>query len=163
MYEFENNLYQLGYSKIAGTDEVGRGPLAGPLVCAAVILDPDTTIYGLNDSKKLSEAKREKIAIEIKKYAVAIIPTCENMVGPNAFKQGDVLTAYNGKTMEIWHTDAEGRLILADGLSYADKHYKAKAIVDIATLTGASVIALGQQIAALMSTDEKLKNCHSLL
>ncbi len=71
MYEFENNLYQLGYSKIAGTDEVGRGPLAGPLVCAAVILDPDVTIYGLNDSKKLSEAKREKIAVEIKKYAVA--------------------------------------------------------------------------------------------
>lgn len=93
----------------------------------------------------------------VKKYAVAIIPTCENMIGPNSFKQGDVLKAYNGKTMEIWHTDAEGRLILADGLSYADKHYKAKAIVDIATLTGASVIALGTQIAALMSTNEKLK------
>lgn len=71
MYEFENNLYQLGYQKIAGTDEVGRGPLAGPLVCAAVILDPDVTIYGLNDSKKISELKREKIAKEIKKYALA--------------------------------------------------------------------------------------------
>lgn len=71
MYEFENNLYQLGYKTIAGTDEVGRGPLAGPLVCAAVILDPDITIYGLNDSKKLSEAKRVKIAEEIKKYAIA--------------------------------------------------------------------------------------------
>ena len=71
MYEFENNLYQLGYKTIAGTDEVGRGPLAGPLVCAAVILDPDITIYGLNDSKKLSEAKRLKIAEEIKKYAIA--------------------------------------------------------------------------------------------
>ena len=93
----------------------------------------------------------------VKKYAVAIIPTCENMVGPNSFKQGDVLKAYNGKTMEIYHTDAEGRLILADGLSYADKHFKAKAIVDVATLTGASIVALGNQIAALMSTDEKLK------
>lgn len=71
MYEFENNLYQLGYNYIAGTDEVGRGPLAGPLVCAAVILDPDVTIYGLNDSKKLSEAKRIRIAEEIKKYAIA--------------------------------------------------------------------------------------------
>lgn len=71
MYEFENNLYQLGYKTIAGTDEVGRGPLAGPLVCAAVILDPDITIYGLNDSKKLSEAKRVRIAEEIKKYAIA--------------------------------------------------------------------------------------------
>ena len=71
MYEFENNLYQLGYKRIAGTDEVGRGPLAGPLVCAAVILDPDITIYGLNDSKKLTEAKRIKAAEEIKKYAIA--------------------------------------------------------------------------------------------
>lgn len=71
MYEFENNLYQLGYKNIAGTDEVGRGPLAGPVVCAAVILDPDITIYGLNDSKKISENKRIKIADEIKKYAKA--------------------------------------------------------------------------------------------
>ena len=71
MYEFENNLYQLGYQNIAGTDEVGRGPLAGPVVCAAVILDPDITIYGLNDSKKISENKRIKIADEIKKYAKA--------------------------------------------------------------------------------------------
>ena len=71
MYEFENNLYQLGYKHIACTYELGRGPLAGPLVCAAVILDPDITIYGLNDSKKLSEIKREKIAKEIKKYAIA--------------------------------------------------------------------------------------------
>ncbi len=71
MYEFENNLYQLGYKHIAGTDEVGRGPLAGPVVCAAVILDPDVTIYGLNDSKQISEKKRIKIAEEIKKYAKA--------------------------------------------------------------------------------------------
>jgi leucyl aminopeptidase len=92
----------------------------------------------------------------LKRHVVGIVPTCENLLGPDAFKQGDILTAYNGKTIEVWHTDAEGRLILADGLSYAEKHYKAKAIFDIATLTGASVIALGYDIISAMGTDEAL-------
>ena len=93
----------------------------------------------------------------VKRRVVAIVPTCENMNNGKAFKLGDILTAYNGKTMEIHHTDAEGRLILADALSYADKNYKAKCIIDIATLTGASIIALGYEITSLVSTDDKLK------
>ena len=71
MYKFENELYQKGYRSIAGTDEVGRGPLAGPLVCAAVILDPNHTIEGLNDSKKLTEKKRELLFDEIKQKALS--------------------------------------------------------------------------------------------
>jgi leucyl aminopeptidase len=96
--------------------------------------------------------------LKLKKRVIAIVPTCENLLGSKAYKQGDILKAYNGKTIEVWHTDAEGRLILADGLSYADKNYKAKAIIDIATLTGASIFALGYEITSLMSTNEKLKN-----
>ena len=96
--------------------------------------------------------------LNLKTNLVVIIPTCENMSSGKAYKQGDIITAYNKKTIEVWHTDAEGRLILADALGYADKNYKAKAIIDIATLTGASIIALGYEITSLISTNEKLKN-----
>ena len=71
MYKYEEALYKRGYRRIAGTDEVGRGPLAGPLVCAAAILDPLVKIEGLNDSKKLSEKKREFLYDEIKEKALA--------------------------------------------------------------------------------------------
>lgn len=71
MYDFENDLIEKGYKLIAGCDEVGRGPLAGPVVAAAVILDDTVIISGLNDSKKLSEKKREALNIEIKKKAIA--------------------------------------------------------------------------------------------
>jgi leucyl aminopeptidase len=95
--------------------------------------------------------------LKLKRHVVGIIPTCENFIGPESMRQGDILTAYNGKNIEVWHTDAEGRLILADGLSYAEKEFDAAAIIDIATLTGASIIALGYEISALISTDDKLK------
>lgn len=86
---------------------------------------------------------------------VGIVPSCENMPGGKAVKPGDVITAMNGKTIEVLNTDAEGRLILADALTYADK-YKPAAVVDVATLTGACVIALGHHLSGLMSTSDKL-------
>ena len=71
MYSFENELLEKGHLYIAGCDEVGRGPLAGPVVAAAVILDPEVMIEGLNDSKKLSEKKRVSLDIEIREKALA--------------------------------------------------------------------------------------------
>ncbi len=71
MYEFENELLKKHFKYIAGVDEVGRGPLAGPVVAAAVILDPDVLIDGLNDSKQLTEKSRQKLFEEIKTKAVA--------------------------------------------------------------------------------------------
>lgn len=71
MYRYENDLLEKGHSYIAGCDEVGRGPLAGPVVAAAVILNPDIVIDGLDDSKKLTEKKRIALDIEIKKNALA--------------------------------------------------------------------------------------------
>ena len=70
MYEYENNLKKEGYKYIVGTDEVGRGPMAGPLVVAAVILPDDVVIAGLNDSKKLTEKKREQLSEIIKQKAI---------------------------------------------------------------------------------------------
>jgi len=87
---------------------------------------------------------------------VGIIPSTENLNGGRAYKPGDVLKAYNGKTIEILNTDAEGRVILADGLSYASKHYEPEYILDFATLTGAVLVALGHIAAGVMGTDAKL-------
>ena len=87
---------------------------------------------------------------------VGIIPSTENLSGAKAYKPGDILTAYNGKTIEVLNTDAEGRLILADGLSYASKHYDPEYILDFATLTGAVLVSLGHIATGIMGTDDTL-------
>jgi leucyl aminopeptidase len=86
---------------------------------------------------------------------VAVIPSTENMPSGTAIKPGDIITQYNGKTVEVNNTDAEGRLILADALAYAVEQ-GAEQIVDIATLTGAVMIALGSTYAAVISNDDEL-------
>ena len=104
-------------------------------------------------------AAMEAIArLEVPVRVVGLVPATENMSGARAYKPGDVLKALNGVTIEVKNTDAEGRLILADALSYASTKLRPrpKAIVDIATLTGACVTALGDQYAGLMGNDERL-------
>jgi leucyl aminopeptidase len=87
---------------------------------------------------------------------VGLIPATENLPGGGAYKPGDVLRSLSGKTIEIISTDAEGRLLLADALTYAG-HFNPAAVVDIATLTGACVIALGEDVIGMLGTDDKLK------
>lgn len=87
---------------------------------------------------------------------VGLIPACENMPSGKALKPGDILKAYNGKSIEVVNTDAEGRLTLADTLSYAVDREKPDEIVDLATLTGACMVALGQDIAGLFGNDDTL-------
>jgi Leucyl aminopeptidase len=84
---------------------------------------------------------------------MAIVPLAENMPAGNALKPGDVITAMNGKSIEVINTDAEGRLILADAICYAVKE-NAKLIIDIATLTGASLVALGELAAAVIGNND---------
>ena len=86
---------------------------------------------------------------------VGLIPTCENMPDGRAVKPGDVVTSMSGQTIEILNTDAEGRLILCDALTYAQR-FKPRAVIDIATLTGACVIALGGVRSGLFSNDDAL-------
>ncbi len=86
---------------------------------------------------------------------VGLLACAENMPGGNAIKPGDVVTSLSGQTIEITNTDAEGRLVLADALTYAEK-FNPKFVIDIATLTGAVIIALGNEITGLMTSDEKL-------
>lgn len=93
--------------------------------------------------------------LKLKVNAIGIVPSSENMPGPMANKPGDVVTARNGKTVEVLNTDAEGRLILSDALVYASEK-KPQFIVDAATLTGAMVIALGDTHTGFFSKDSKL-------
>lgn len=89
---------------------------------------------------------------------VAVLPITDNAISEKAFLPSDVITAYNGKTIEVLNTDAEGRMILADGLSYLAKNYKTDFLIDLATLTGSSVRMFGDTCGAMFSNNEELKN-----
>jgi len=93
--------------------------------------------------------------LKIKRNVVALVPAVENMPSGSSYRPGDILKSMSGKTIEILNTDAEGRVILADALTYAKK-YKPALVVDVATLTGASVVALGKRASAIFSRDERL-------
>jgi leucyl aminopeptidase len=96
------------------------------------------------------------IDLDLSVNLIGVIPSCENIINGLAMKPGDVIKSYNGKTIEITHTDAEGRLILADAISYVEKNYSPKIIIDLATLTGACVVALGKYVSGMISNDESL-------
>lgn len=87
-----------------------------------------------------------------------LIPACENMPSGKALRPGDVIKTFSGKTVEVLNTDAEGRLVLADALGYAVKKLEADYIIDLATLTGACVVALGENVAGLMTNNERLED-----
>ena len=104
-------------------------------------------VVGLMKSLALRKAKIN---------AVGVVGLVENMPGGNALKPGDILKSYSGKTVEVLNTDAEGRLVLADALTYTEEKYKPKFIIDLATLTGAIIVSLGSEYAGLFSNDDKL-------
>ncbi|MDP8265344.1 MAG: leucyl aminopeptidase [Candidatus Aceula meridiana] len=97
---------------------------------------------------------KNTISLKIKKNILFVCGVVENAIGPNAYKPGDVVKSYDGKTVEVANTDAEGRLVLADALSYLVKNYKPARIIDLATLTGACVVALGYDYSGLVSSDD---------
>lgn len=96
------------------------------------------------------------IETNLAKNMIIGLPLVENMVSHNAYKPGDVISMYNGKTVEVGNTDAEGRLILGDTLSYIEEKYNPDTVFDFATLTGAQVIALGSRFAAILGRNDKL-------
>lgn len=94
----------------------------------------------------------------LKKNVIAVIPAVENAISAKAYRPGDILTAMNKTTVEIGNTDAEGRLVLADAITYSLKKLNPKTIIDIATLTGAALVAVGQRSSIVMSNSDKLQN-----
>ncbi len=128
----------------------------------------DTGGISLKPADKMEEMKQDMAGsatvlaavgaaarLKLPVHLVGLMPVTENMPSGTATKPGDILKALNGKTIEVINTDAEGRLILADALTYAER-YKPKAVVDIATLTGACRVALGDICAAVLGTDQRL-------
>lgn len=99
---------------------------------------------------------RAAARLKLKRNIVAVLPLAENAIGSAAVKPHAILKSYHGKTVEVNNTDAEGRLILADALSYVQEQYQPDTVIDTATLTGACVVALGEHAAGLFSNDEAL-------
>ncbi|HEX7119453.1 MAG TPA: leucyl aminopeptidase [Longimicrobiales bacterium] len=144
--------------------EGGDGPLA--LVGKGVTFDTGgisiKPASGMEDMKfdmsgaaAVLGAMQAIAELRLPAHVVALVPSTENMPSGRAVKPGDIIRAHSGKTIEVVNTDAEGRLILADALSYAQR-YRPRAIVDAATLTGACVVALGNHAVGLMGNDESL-------
>jgi len=105
------------------------------------------TVTGLMKTLALRKAKVN---------AVGIVGLVENMPDGNAQRPGDVVKSYSGQTIEIFNTDAEGRLVLADILTYTEKRFKPKFMINLATLTGAIIVSLGNEFAGLFSNNDQL-------
>lgn len=125
--------------------------------------------YNLKPSRHIEDMHQDKAggslvigifnalkALNIKRHVVGIVPLTENLIDADAQKPSDVVTSYSGKTIEIRNTDAEGRMILADALTYGIETFKPEYTIDFATLTGACVVALGDRYAGLMGNNESL-------
>lgn len=106
-------------------------------------------------------AMRNICIIKPKINVICVVPSSENMPAHNAVKPGDIVKSYSGKTIEIYNTDAEGRLLLCDALAYTVDKYKPDYMVDAATLTGAVIVGLGHHMAAIMTEDDEL--CEELI
>jgi leucyl aminopeptidase len=146
----------------------GAGKRERPIVLVGKGITFDTGGISLKPAAEMDEMKfdmcgaasvlgtlRAVAELKLKLNVVGLVPTCENMPGGAATKPGDVVTSMSGQTVEILNTDAEGRLILADALSYAER-FEPQAVVDIATLTGACVIALGHVCSGLFANKDGL-------
>ena len=124
-------------------------------------LKPSQHIYemhmDMSGGAAVIHAIRAAARLKLKKNIVGLIPAVENMPSGSSYRPGDVLKTMSGKTIEVMDTDAEGRVILADALEYAKK-YDPSLVVDVATLTGAAVVALGQRYSALFTADKKLED-----
>jgi leucyl aminopeptidase len=146
----------------------GGAAKAAPIVLVGKGITFDTGGISLKPGDSMDEMKydmcgagsvfgtlRAVAEMGLKLNVVGIIPTCENMPSGTATKPGDIVTSMSGTTIEVLNTDAEGRLILADALTYAER-FKPAAVIDIATLTGACIIALGHHNSGLFAKDDAL-------
>ena len=146
----------------------GAGKTQAPIVLVGKGITFDTGGISIKPSAEMDEMKfdmggaasvlgtfRAIAELKPRVNVVGLIPACENMPDGRAVKPGDVVTSMSGQTIEILNTDAEGRLILCDALTYAER-FKPAAVIDVATLTGACVIALGNHRSGLFSADDEL-------
>tara|TARA_B100001057_G_scaffold217955_1_gene218098 strand:+ start:2138 stop:3595 length:1458 start_codon:yes stop_codon:yes gene_type:complete len=178
----DKNLKKLGMNALLG---VGQGSIRGsylvtiewnglknnskPLAFVGKGVCFDTGGYSLKPAKFMEDMTYDMAGSAVvvgllknlalrkaKVNAVGVVGLVENMVSGNAQRPGDIVKSFSGKTIEILNTDAEGRLVLADALTFTEKKFKPKFMVDLATLTGAIIVSLGSEYAGLFSNDDKL-------
>ena len=122
-------------------------------------LKPSSAIYemhmDMSGAAAVIHATTLAARLKVKRHVIALIPSAENATSGESYRPGDILKSLSGKTIEVLNTDAEGRLVLADALTYA-KRYKPAAVLDVATLTGAAMVALGLHASALLTKDDAL-------
>ncbi len=122
-------------------------------------LKPSSALLGMNMDMSGGAAVIHTLALvakmKLKKNVIGLIPSVENMASGKSYRPGDVIRSMSGKTIEVLNTDAEGRVILADALTYAQK-YNPALVIDIATLTGAAVVALGERASAIFTDNDEL-------
>ena len=122
-------------------------------------LKPSSSLLGMNMDMSGGASVIHAIALvaknKLKKNVIALIPSVENMTSGKSYRPGDVIRSMSGKTIEILNTDAEGRVIMADALTYAQK-YNPELVIDVATLTGAAAVALGERASAIFTEDDEL-------
>lgn len=122
-------------------------------------LKPSNSLLGMNMDMSGGAAVMHAIALagkmKLKRNIVALIPSVENMASGKSYRPGDVIKSMSGATIEVLNTDAEGRVILADALTYSKK-YKPSLVIDVATLTGAAMVALGERMSAVFTDDDIL-------
>ncbi|MFL6474360.1 MAG: leucyl aminopeptidase [Nitrososphaera sp.] len=144
-------------------------PTQKPYLLVGKAVTFDTGGISIKPSEKMDEMKFDKCggctvlsiirAVASMKLAVnviGIVPSVENMPSATSYRPGDIVRMYNGKSVEVLNTDAEGRMILADALAYGIATYNPKAVIDLATLTGAAIIALGANVAAVIGSNKQL-------
>ncbi|NMB88782.1 MAG: leucyl aminopeptidase, partial [Chloroflexi bacterium] len=140
-----------------------------PVVLVGKAITFDTGGYSLKSVESIRSMKYDKCGgvdviatllaaadLGLDVHLVGIVCAAENMISDTAYRPDDILTTLSGKTIEIITTDAEGRLVLADGLTYAQRNFKPRALIDLATLTGGVITALGRVRAGMMTNNEAL-------
>jgi len=155
------NLIVIEYTGSAKNDK--------PIVVVGKAVTFDTGGISIKPSEKMEEMKYDKCGgcnvigimkaisdLDLKTNVIGIIPAVENMPSGDSYRPGDIIKMYNSKTVEVLNTDAEGRIILGDALAFAVKTFTPQLIIDMATLTGAAIIALGSNVAALMGNNREL-------
>ena len=156
----------------SGPAKKGKGAATsgkGPIVLVGKAVTFDTGGISIKPGGGMDEMKFDKCGgctvlgimqtaarLQLDTDIVGIIPAVENMPGGASYRPGDIIRLYSGKTAEILNTDAEGRLILADALTYGEQEYAPREIIDFATLTGACIVALGTNVAGIISNDAAL-------
>jgi leucyl aminopeptidase len=177
--------YEMESIRLAGVIAVGKGSnnppkmiileyngAAGdqkPYLLVGKAVTFDTGGISLKSGDKMDEMKFDKCggctvlgilraisSLKLSLNIVGIIPCVENMPSATSYRPGDIIQMYNGKTVEVLNTDAEGRIILADAIAYGINSYDPKAIIDLATLTGACIVALGANVAAAIGTGKQI-------